>query len=406
MARSELFDPARHEPLREHAWDAKKARAGAAFLARAVLGDRTRDGHWDLHPLDEDSGGVVHPHHGLYLGAAGNWLGLARLANEGILDAIDDLDYQLHKTHERYLEAPDAGEDLPSWMVGESGVIAARLALGRDELLLDMLASRVLDNASGRERELLFGSPGTALGAALVLHAVGEHEALRRSAVACCNRLLDDAVVRKGGAHWVQRLGDARVNLGAAHGLAGVLLALAQCARVSLIVDEVRWNDLAARGRRTFLEHARVEPDLCNWPTAIDSEEMLVQWCHGAPGIVLALTSAFPDRCEDDFEQMLWDAGELIWRAGPLKKGPGLCHGTSGNGRAFLRLYERTGETGWLERARLFALHALEQAEDALERYERARPSLFTGDVGTALFLHDCIEGRTVIPGLDVLIDG
>jgi hypothetical protein len=31
--------------------------------------------------------------------------------------------------------------------------------------------------------------------------------------------------------------------------------------------------------------------------------------------------------------------GELTWRAGPLRKGAGLCHGTAGNGFAFLRLH-------------------------------------------------------------------
>ena len=33
--------------------------------------------------------------------------------------------------------------------------------------------------------------------------------------------------------------------------------------------------------------------------------------------------------------------GELTWRAGPLRKGPGLCHGTAGNGFAFLRAARR-----------------------------------------------------------------
>ena len=33
-------------------------------------------------------------------------------------------------------------------------------------------------------------------------------------------------------------------------------------------------------------------------------------------------------------------AGELIWERGLLKKGNGLCHGTAGNGYAFIHLYQ------------------------------------------------------------------
>jgi len=35
-------------------------------------------------------------------------------------------------------------------------------------------------------------------------------------------------------------------------------------------------------------------------------------------------------------------AGELVWQQGLLKKGPGLCHGVSGNAYALLKLYKTT----------------------------------------------------------------
>jgi hypothetical protein len=35
-------------------------------------------------------------------------------------------------------------------------------------------------------------------------------------------------------------------------------------------------------------------------------------------------------------------AGELVWQRGLLKKGPGLCHGVSGNAYALARLYKTT----------------------------------------------------------------
>ena len=90
-------------------------------------------------------------------------------------------------------------------------------------------------------------------------------------------------------------------------------------------------------------------------------------------------------------EDLALAGGELTWRAGPLEKGAGLCHGTSGNGYAFLVLFERTGDELWLTRARAFAMHALEQLQ--YERY-----SLWTGCLGTALYLADCVDGGGTLP--------
>lgn len=45
----------------------------------------------------------------------------------------------------------------------------------------------------------------------------------------------------------------------------------------------------------------------------------------------------------------------LIWHKGILRKGPGLCHGVSGNGYAFLLMYRLTGDEEYLEKAKAFA---------------------------------------------------
>jgi uncharacterized protein YyaL (SSP411 family) len=99
-------------------------------------------------------------------------------------------------------------------------------------------------------------------------------------------------------------------------------------------------------------------------------------------------------------EELLLAGAELTWRAGPhgREKGPGICHGTAGNGYAFLKAFERTGDERWLERARRFAVHALEQVRER----GRGRYSLFTGDVGAALFAADCIDARAQYPIMDV----
>jgi DUF1680 family protein len=102
-------------------------------------------------------------------------------------------------------------------------------------------------------------------------------------------------------------------------------------------------------------------------------------------------------------DAMLIKAGTTAWNAGPLAKGYGLCHGTAGNGYAFLKLYRRTGDPNWLERARSFAMHAIAQRERMRQRYARGRYTLWTGDPGLAVYVWHCLSGADGMPGLDVL---
>jgi hypothetical protein len=101
---------------------------------------------------------------------------------------------------------------------------------------------------------------------------------------------------------------------------------------------------------------------------------------------------------DDEHERLLLAGGELTWRAGPLAKGANLCHGTAGNGYAFLALFARTGDELWLQRARAFAMHAAAQVEQSRAAHGRGRYTLWTGDPGTALYLADCLDGSLNVP--------
>jgi lantibiotic modifying enzyme len=162
---------------------------------------------------------------------------------------------------------------------------------------------------------------------------------------------------------------------------------------------------VAERAAHTLRSIALREGDLANWLPQIGRphrgpDKVLVQWCHGAPGMILAL-STLP--AADDVDALLLAGAELTWRAGPLAKGSNLCHGTAGNGYAFLAMHERTGDSRWLERARRFAMHALRQSQAAARENGRGRYSLWTGDPGVALFLLDCIDGAGELPTLAYL---
>ena len=73
-----------------------------------------------------------------------------------------------------------------------------------------------------------------------------------------------------------------------------------------------------------------------------NDKDRLVHWCHGAPGVVHLMLLAHQVWGSDTDKYLVAArrAGELTWQRGLLKKGPGLCHGVSGNGYAFLHLYQ------------------------------------------------------------------
>ena len=122
----------------------------------------------------------------------------------------------------------------------------------------------------------------------------------------------------------------------------------------------------------------------------------LVQDCHGAPGIVCRLASA-----PASWDTLLRAAGEMTWIAGPLAKGPSLCHGTAGSAMACLKLWERFAEPLWLERARQLTMHAAAQVEQDRARFGQGRHSLWTGDLGVACLLWNCVRGAACFPMLD-----
>jgi len=105
-------------------------------------------------------------------------------------------------------------------------------------------------------------------------------------------------------------------------------------------------------------------------------------------------------------EDLLLAGAELVWRAGAhgAEKGAGICHGTAGNGYAFLKMYARTGDKRWLERARAFAMHALRQSDQARAALGRRRYSLWTGDLGLAVYL--CSEAARNLSGPDASLVG
>jgi len=378
-----LYGPELHEPLTAVAWDT--TRASDAIRAIVADVDRVYDpvAFWPAH--DWDAYQTSLPVTDIFVGAGGLAWGLERLRRSGHAETALDLAAVAQRALARYREAPHVlgGEELPSparssLFNGESGLVLVAWLLAPTDELASELLELVRQNIGNEANELMWGVPGTLL-AARVLHARTREERWRAAVEECVQALRDE---RDDEGLWTQKLyGHTARILGPIHGFVGNVAAL----------------DDTSGAAELLTRTAIVENGRANWPSSIGSEQVpRLQWCHGAPGII-ATAGRYLD------EELLLAGAALIWDAGPPnaeEKGAGLCHGTAGNGYALLKTFERTGDERWLERARAFAVHALQQVEQLPARY-----SLFTGGVGAALFAADCIDARARFPIVDGLDD-
>ena len=152
---------------------------------------------------------------------------------------------------------------------------------------------------------------------------------------------------------WTHHLyGQLRPHIGAGHGFASNVHALR-----GFVGDDV----LRARVARLLTRTARHE----GGPGQLAS----VGPSMGRTGAENVASTVVPRRPREHRHAGRPDAaalaiaggGKMTWRAGPLRKGPGLCHGTAGNGFSFLKLRELTGDPRWMHRGRRFAMHAVSQ---------------------------------------------
>ena len=408
-----LFDPARHEPLLEADWNAAQARAAIRAIVadmEEVLGPAIT---WPWHPLDggkEDGEKKPAPaHKSVYLGSSGALWAMWYLQQAGAVSLRIKPTDLIERIYQAYLAEPDTGEVVPSYFLGEVGILLIHWRLTGSGEVADRLWAAIARNIPNPTNEALWAAPGTMVGALHMLGWTGEQR-WRDLFLANVEQLWRTWLPSENApCHvWTQDLYGSIVQLlGAGHGFAGNAYPLL---RGAALLPEARRDVLYDRCIETLRATAIFEGDCANWPPSIGTPRpgrahTLVQWCHGAPGIVTGLAD-FPSHRSPEMDAMLVKAGNTVWTAGPLAKGHGLCHGTAGNGYAFLKLHRRTGEAIWLDRARAYAMHAIAQGERARQQYGRRRYSLWTGDPGLAVYLWHCLTGSAGMPVLDILDQG
>ncbi|MEQ1684176.1 MAG: LanC-like protein [Burkholderiaceae bacterium] len=401
-----LFDPARHEPCASTAWSEARARATIEHIVRDAEAQFSTERHWPIHPRDagpgdDVSGAGFTP---LYFGTCGVFWALHHLQSLGAATLVRSCEpfvepllslnrawlgdeYELHRA---------------SYLMGDTPILMLGYGLAPSPGTADRIEALIEGNLDNPTRELMWGSPGTLL-AALFLHQhTGEArwaELYQSTATKLWSQLLWS---KEHQCHyWTQDMyGTRSTYLDAVHGFVATASPLI---RGRHLLGTGEWAAWQACIENTIQRTATVEAGLANWRAWLDApgdrkRPLLMQFCHGAPGFVICL-AGLPGTALDD---LLLAAGEATWQAGPLTKGSNLCHGTGGNGYAFLKLFVRTGDPVWLERARAFAMHGIAQTEAEAATHGHMRYSLWTGDPGFAIYLWDCIHGTANFPTLDV----
>jgi lantibiotic modifying enzyme len=205
-----------------------------------------------------------------------------------------------------------------------------------------------------------------------------------------------------------------KAYLGAAHGIVGIMhtLLLAEREFPGLMEPAELACVLA-----TLSGVLRLRRPNGNIPSSIGSQGTdLVHWCHGAPGLVMALllACAVAPAQKDEWLPEAKALGDVVWERGLLKKvrnwcisimlrskfyvtvsdaiqGVGMCHGIAGNAYTFLALYRATGDEAQLLRAKFFAAYGLEHLAD-LERQPDHPFSLFEGRAALAALCSDLVS--------------
>ncbi|CAJ0572591.1 unnamed protein product, partial [Mesorhabditis spiculigera] len=337
---------------------------------------------------DEDEMNDAAPYKGLAgialcLAKAGRHLGKRDLCSEAekLLQRAHSLRHEKSEKQARYLD-------------GDLGTMTVALTYKRDEGIEKNIHAlvRALIGPEFPCDEVLYGRAGF-LAAALWLKIAHGTDVINPTDV---KAVIEEIVYRgKEG-----KSGDSSPPLmwewhgtdylGAAHGVAGIL-------HLILSFPDLLTAGVHADVIRTAEWMVSIQDDTGNFPSSRKwigkgKEEPLVHWCHGAPGVVPLLITMHRHEARDNYLEALLRAGELIWTEGLLKKGPGLCHGISGNAYALLSIWIRnthTQDQKWLDRARCFALLMMDDEIRHQQRTPDSPYSLYEGWAGALCLLVD-----------------
>lgn len=345
----------------------------------------------------------------VYVGLSGIALMFLRIAESPLKD-IDALNYAKH-----YVNAASSSSEsmkLISLLSGDAGrnfvtttVLKKSAEDYKPSLIESLKGIEIFGNPTyltSGQSEMLVGQCGYLLGLLWLQGQLGEKIVTREQLKDMGNVLMESgrnyAKKFKREIPLMYQYHD-KEYLGAAHGISAILFALL---KLNLTEDDL--NDV----KKTIDQLLSLQDDYGNFPSKFDNRENvhLVHWCHGSPGMFYLMAKAYLKFDEQKYLTSCLKMGDLIWKYGLLRKGPGLCHGIAGNGYVHLLLYRITNDEKHVYRARKFGEFL--QNENFIKHARTPdRPySLFEGLSGTVCFLIDLLEPeKSEFPFMDLFDD-
>eukprot|EP00042_Codosiga_hollandica_P020453 m.66299 g.66299 ORF g.66299 m.66299 type:complete len:439 (-) comp49872_c0_seq1:114-1430(-) len=281
-----------------------------------------------------------------------------------------------------------------------SGIPQLQMSLAELAALVESASPQALE---ADECEVLYGKAGY-LSACLHLNALGRRFSLaaQRSTITTVIHSIFSQGIRT--ARSCRNVPDGVLvffwhdsfYLGAAHGIAGILTVLLQ-AHLEGFLTAPQLHQVRVTINHLLKTFVLSDGNLMSSAESSGGSR-LVQWCHGAVGLIqlLNLADLVFGATEEDYFAHAVKASTQLWARGLLTKGFGLCHGAPGNAYAFLTLAQMSTRHAQedvalanVERAHLFAwwMFAVPARFAELLRKPDAPSSLYEGYAGALCFL-------------------
>ncbi|CAI9089435.1 OLC1v1024008C1 [Oldenlandia corymbosa var. corymbosa] len=275
-----------------------------------------------------------------------------------------------------------------------------------EDLCLCSEIVRACDSASLGSRDVSFicGRAGVCALGSVVAKSMGDNDLMDCYVIKLKEAPVIDKIFsngrklgRKGGSPLMFQW-NGKNHWGAAHGLAGIMHVL-----MHFNLQENQQKEV----KETLLYMIKKRLPSGTYPLCEEEKgDLLVHWCHGAPGVALTLVKAAEFFGDKVFAKAAVDAGKVVWERGLLEH-VGICHGISGNAYVFHALYRLTGSPEFRFKAKSFACFLLDRGQKLLAEGEVRggdHPfSLFEGIGGMAYLFLDMVQPATAkIPAYEV----
>lgn len=400
-----LYETVRHIKIEPKVFDPEVIKNAISYIVEETnqQSPMNIDSLWPIHPKDREK----HSPEFLtdfYFGAAGVVWALAELKEFSKIDLNEYCIRKINQVLAYHLQVNaklDIYDDRGSYFVGEAGIRAVKEKLDSENENSSVLLSLIQSKIDSEQNELLYGLPGALLIHYFIFHRKNPSQTRKILDVLLKKSEVDPSC---GAKIWHQNFGKRMTFFGSAHGTIGNYAAILKVIESDIHSFQDLRTEVILNIEKLLKFYAKIENDKCNWPRLMSQsadEKYLVHWCHGATGIITDLATKIPINESEIIDDLLIKAGNLVWQAGPLEKGVSLCHGTAGSGMAMLKLYERTKDPTWLQRSQIFAMQAVDQFNSELQSAGQMRFSLWTGDLGLAIFLKNILQEKSNMPGLD-----